>query len=563
MLNAIKSIFAPKKKQEPQMSMAPVNQSNANMSVYRPPTQPAVQKSNYNTQNYISSMFKQPTASAPKTQPQQSVNKQPVKIQTPNLLPWGTNTGAMPWGLKQPSTPKPNVQKQGPMNKVPQMSVAPKLNMSVNPNARLTSPPPQAQETPMRQADPTSEWMKYIMGTGERQKSLAEQQRDETMNFLREQGQLTGQYLQDQIPVAQEGFNQFKDNTEATIADLIAGGEMQKGQAEDYYGDAQRQSAQTLRETQGQQQREFAALGSLDSFGEGSFSEANTNVMSEFNRVTQQNLKAKADKLTEIDMSVKQAERQARQAIVQEEQKLKQLERDIQFAIANNDLETANGLKQAYLQSQQLIYDIEDTMAQTRYAFAMEQQNLQNELAKINSFTPEFMSTGVPTNQAEYEFLVKNKDAMSGLYGGGENVLISTIANTVVDDVARALDIIETRGRGAAGWGGLLAGVPESDARALDQLIKSVQSNIGIDKLLEIKASGAGLGQVPQSQLEMLASVLGSLNLKDKPENLIYNLNRVDTLYKDIIQRAGGQVTAPSALAREGQSTTNLNQFIR
>lgn len=423
------NVFAPKKKynQQGQLMSSQLVQGSgyssnyaSNASNYKPMVQPAVKASTYNTSNYLSNMVKKPIVSAPKPQPQQSVTRQPVKIQTPNILPWGTNTGAMPWGLKQQTTPTPRVQ--GPMSKAPQMSVAPKVqNMSVDPNAGKyrTTPPPQPQPEAQPQADPQSEWMKYISGTGERQKTLAEQQREATMEYLRQQGQLTNEQLLGQIPVAQEGFNQFKGNTEATIADLIKGGEMQKSQTEDYYGDAQRQAAQTLRETQGQQAKTFANLGTLDSRGEGSFSEANTNVMSDFNRTTQQNLKAKADKLTEIDMSVRQAERQARQAIVQEEQKLKQLERDIQYAVANNDLETASGLKQAYLQSQQLIYDIEDAMAETKYAFALEQQNLENEIAKVQSFTPEFMATGVPTNQAEYEFIIKNQKDAANYYGTG------------------------------------------------------------------------------------------------------------------------------------------------
>ena len=71
-------------------------------------------------------------------------------------------------------------------------------------------------------------------------------------------------------------------------------------------------------------------------------------------------------------------------------------------------------------------------------------------------------------------------------------------------------------------------------------MVKSIQANIGIDKLLDIKRSGAGLGQVPQSQLEMLASVLGQLNTAQDKETVRYNVDRVLYLYSMIVEQAGG-----------------------
>ncbi len=476
----------------------------SNTSNYKAPV--ATPKAgNYNTSNYISSMFKQPTTT---TQPQKasgpmSVAK-PAQIKTPQTLPWGTNTGIMPWGQKQPTTPSYQAPKAtGLMSKpkaVGPMSLAPKpQNMSVDPNAKKYTPPP-TEDAFVEKSDPSNDWMNYVQNSANRQKTFAEQQLDDKMAFLKAQGELTNNQLLEQLPVNEQNFNQYKTNTEATIADLIAGGEMQKSQTNDYYGDAQRESAKTLRETQGQQQKTFANLGSLDSGGEGSFAEANTNVMSDFNRNTQQLLKAKADKLTEIDMSVKTAERNAKATITQEEQKMRQLERDIQYAVANNDLQTAQGLKEAYAESQQYIYDIQDAVAQTQYQFGLAQQDLENEIAKMQSFTPEFMATGQPTNQAEYEYYIKNKDAMTNLYGGDGKTDSKTKAIGIIDQLL---------GTGTGGITGKMRFGFTDESRSAEGLLKQLSSELQLEEAKRLK----GQGSMSDAERAILANSIAAFNL--------------------------------------------------
>lgn len=113
-------------------------------------------------------------------------------------------------------------------------------------------------------------------------------------------------------------------------------------------------------------------------------------------------------------------------------------------------------------------------------------------------------------------------------------------AQTVFEDTTRALDVLDRAGNLAAGPGSLLANIPATDARELRGHIDSIKGNIGIDQLLKIKASGAGLGAIPQAQLEMLASLLGNLDSGQNPESLRYNLQRVQEIYSDIVQKSGG-----------------------
>ena len=331
--------------------------------------------------------------------------------------------------------------------KAPQMSAAPRLqqNMSVAPkliqgsgygsnyasnasNQPVRTPQPIPQPipqptavptpTPQPQAvDPTQVRINDVSSTGTAQQQFAENARKKQEEYIKQQYDIASQQLGEQLPAAEAQFGRLKANTEASIADLLAGGERQKAQATDYYGDAQRQAAKNRRQVQGQTQRIFANLGTLDSRGEGSFQEATENQDSEFNRYTQQNLKAKADKLSEIDMGVKAAERQALATITQEEAKLSELARNIKYAQANNNLQQARELTDAYNTTQQYIYEIEDSVSQMKYQFALEQQKLVNEMKKTQTFTPEFMAGGAPTNQAEYEFFIKNQKDLQSAYG--------------------------------------------------------------------------------------------------------------------------------------------------
>lgn len=132
----------------------------------------------------------------------------------------------------------------------------------------------------------------------------------------------------------------------------------------------------------------------------------------------------------------------------------------------------------------------------------------------------------------------------------GDEVTL-TAAQTVFEDTSRALDVIDKNASGTTGMGAfLLSSIPGTDARELAGHIDSVKSNIGIDQLLKIKASGAGLGQVPQTQLEMLASLLGNLDATQNSRVLRENLMRVNEIYADIVRKTGGD---PDVLMQQRQ----------
>jgi hypothetical protein len=118
---------------------------------------------------------------------------------------------------------------------------------------------------------------------------------------------------------------------------------------------------------------------------------------------------------------------------------------------------------------------------------------------------------------------------------------IASISETVFLDGQRAIDLIKANPKLSTGPVGYYTqDVGYGPAFDLKKMIGSVKSNIGIDKLIEIKKSGAGLGQIPQTQLETLQSVLGGLEQGQNTETLIYNLERVMQLYGEIVKDVGG-----------------------
>jgi len=122
------------------------------------------------------------------------------------------------------------------------------------------------------------------------------------------------------------------------------------------------------------------------------------------------------------------------------------------------------------------------------------------------------------------------------------NNSVITASGTVIEDVQKAMSLLETAGRRAAGVGGMLTSIPESDARQLNVYISSVEGNIGVDQLLKIKQTGAGLGQVPQSQLNLLSRLLGNLDQLQQPAELMDVFKRIDRIYTGIVDLAAKEI---------------------
>lgn len=92
-----------------------------------------------------------------------------------------------------------------------------------------------------------------------------------------------------------------------------------------------------------------------------------------------------------------------------------------------------------------------------------------------------------------------------------------------------------------AGFGGLLQWMPHSDARKVAGDIEMIKSNIGLDKLAEMRAMAAngasGLGQLAIRELDALMSQIATLDQLQDPKDLIPNIQKVRDRYESAMKR--------------------------
>lgn len=119
------------------------------------------------------------------------------------------------------------------------------------------------------------------------------------------------------------------------------------------------------------------------------------------------------------------------------------------------------------------------------------------------------------------------------------------IVDQQIDD---AIKNIDDNGRRVAGVGSWLSVLPETSARTLSTQLKTIGSNIGLDKLQEMRASsptGGALGNVSNYEDQLLQSVKGSLDQGLTPGQLRANLLAIK---KDL---AGLRGDTTNAFARD------------
>lgn len=115
--------------------------------------------------------------------------------------------------------------------------------------------------------------------------------------------------------------------------------------------------------------------------------------------------------------------------------------------------------------------------------------------------------------------------------------------NVVTEDIGRALDLIESDPAFTTGViGQTLANLGGTPANRVRNLVDTVKSNVGFDRLQAMRESsptGGALGSVTERELSLLTSAIGSLEQSNNADDLAYNLRRVNKIYMDIIHGPG------------------------
>ncbi len=178
---------------------------------------------------------------------------------------------------------------------------------------------------------------------------------------------------------------------------------------------------QNKRQTDSQREKQYAALGTIDSYGTGSFTQGNANADSEFNRDTQQRYDTLAQNLTDIDRTVANYKTEALALIDTEKAKYEDTVRQINTQLRDNEVARRGAIKQAYYATQEAINKISDeyeglriSAEQNKLTFEQEMEKLiaENTMSTVSDW---FKQTGQPQTQDDFNFIIKNPTGATAL----------------------------------------------------------------------------------------------------------------------------------------------------
>lgn len=124
-----------------------------------------------------------------------------------------------------------------------------------------------------------------------------------------------------------------------------------------------------------------------------------------------------------------------------------------------------------------------------------------------------------------------------------------TAGVAVNDEIGRALEMVvddqkdtwmpfENLNNATGIVGAATSWLPTSNAYRLDGLLTMIKANIGFDKLADMRAkspTGGALGQVSNLEIGLLQSVWADLRQGNRPEDLEYNLKKLQYHYNNLI----------------------------
>lgn len=347
------------------------------------------------------------------------------------------------------------------------------------------------------------------------------------------------QYYESQIPTLQSNFSAYETNANADIAALQESAARQKASTKNEYLAAQRDALAAQRENEANTMQEFAALGTIDSGGVGSYSRARENIQTESNRYRQENNLAMANALADIDDQLGQAERTAQQAILTERNNLESAIQQINFQLGSNELARQNALNEVLGNYQSSVSSIQNQLNEFEYSLLQ-----QAEDAKKSQLSEAFMTTGVPQTETDYRYMVENAGNYEKMANTQSTGVVSDADKQTASDISTLVNEVLSDRNALAGitgfWrGGVLTTGGQTAKAKLER----------IANLLTVKARGAlkGQGQISDAETKMLASAQSILNNRAASTDEIVN-----ELYR--IQEEANNVLQGNT------SYTNLNQ---
>lgn len=306
-----------------------------------------------------------------------------------------------------------------------------------------TPPPPTIQPQP--QAQPTAydaynqKYNAALLQSKARKEQQAAADKAESERQAQEQFDANkGTYNTARANVDQL-MGQYRDRIAASDARLTQVAGQNRERATTASGENQRQLAIDRRQAMNDTEKRYAALGTLDSYGTGSFQSAVENKDSDFLKLTAKNKQDNEYALQDIDNRLFDAKAKIEEQKAVEEGKYNDAVAQINSLLANDEVSKNQALRGASLLYQQKIGQINDENDSLSLAAEKEKADLQMKLQSASmdeqklrslftsglpqSASPEFLQTGRPTT-ANDQYIIfkypKEAQAYQEMMGGGK-----------------------------------------------------------------------------------------------------------------------------------------------
>ena len=143
-----------------------------------------------------------------------------------------------------------------------------------------------------------------------------------------------------------------------------------------------------------------------------------------------------------------------------------------------------------------------------------------------------------------------------------------TSASNTVETVVDLMEAVRDNPSATGFWGSILGNVPFTKAGEVRIDADTLRSNMALDALKNLKATGATLGGVSEGELRLLESEIAQLNLNQNQAAVLRDLEKIKGRYSDVIRKAyetgdpaaldvalGGRPTWLNEAAQPAQST--------
>ncbi len=467
--------------------------------------------------------------------PISSVYKPPVTNGAPRSQIVGGQSVSTTGSTKAPqSYPMPSVNKTTPPPSTPPPTVKPPV---VQPTAQQTY---------------EQKYNNYLAQSQARKEQLARQNEAEDKMRAQEEYDANKTALTASRGNLDTMMSGFRQRAATGQARLDTQAQQNRDRASVTAGENQRQLAIDRRDARNDNEKRYAALGTIDSMGTGSFQSANENTESDFLSLTAKNKQATQYAIQDIDNKLFEAKASSEERIATEESKYNDAILEIERLLAGNETGKAQAIRAASQLLQQKKAEIMDEYEGLRITSEKEKYDLQAKLEAAamdeqkmralfteglpNSASPEFIKTGQPTTAQDQFIIFKYpKEAEAYMKMLTDSKTLTNSGGTEVADTINLIDQVMDRPLDSVtGAMRIESNIPGTEGYGTQRLIQQIKDKLALAARGQLK----GQGQISNFEAEMLRNAVTALDSKMSKEDFIDEMKKIKRLLE---QKNGGQ----------------------